>query len=178
MKSVDNRPEWAKQARIPHRRYDKMMKDELHKQGPMPSVYGINTGEYFDVPGPKKKVYIAPVDMELLYAIRKLTPSVRIEMVALSSAEMEAYLEDDRRKLRRRLVDVLGKPWTWRMTGEPAVIEAGMLPGTDLSAADLARKLKRRMKISRQQILDILDWFENDRTDREVYLRDPETVNP
>lgn len=73
---------------------------------------------YFTLPD-GKIIYIGPLDLDFFYQLQKLPAETKIEMMNLSSSEMENSINHRRQIKKQQLLQHLSKRWAWRTTGDP-----------------------------------------------------------
>lgn len=135
----------------------------------MEGYHPCDLGSFFNVPNTKKCIYISPADMVFVNQLRKLPVATRVNILDLSDDQLAAHLTRARAIARKRLREVLELVWYWRESGDPAEIDDGIIPGTKFGQRRLLQELNGGLRLKREIMMEIIDWFESN---REVYLKE------
>jgi len=122
--------------------------------------------EIFTLPN-GKKITIGTHDLSFFRKLQSLPARTKIEMMLLTEDELQGYIDLQRKLAKLDLIVILNQKWFWRETGDIAIITKDLIPGIEMSADEIKKKLLSKRSIPLSEIRKIIDFYTGSRS--EVY---------
>lgn len=121
------------------------------------------------------RIVIGPNDWDFFERLRELPAEIKIRLMELTEAEMEAHIALKKKSGFAFLKELSEKKWYWRMTGDEALIEADAIEhatGINLSPKAIIKKCKAGKGLTTAEINKLIDFYAGDRS--ELYQKENE----